>query len=359
MPLLILPSFFTTLKSRSRRLDVEWHIKRGATILDLGCGSGLLGLAALGDCAGRLVALDNDSQAVLATQINIERPKQVAISIATGANSGGLRQNVVASREAVDDVHSGGSPAAECSKCRFSGDEDTEAAISRLSCLSFIVTKCPVPERSEWRVVSVIFEAILRNTMQKLQRRLIAGRCRPKLPKFAIRVDETEPEVLVCMRFIPQLRSTHQSRSSAHNASKCAALSRHRPQVRRAIVCLGRAILLEHNEDCAVHCIRYMTWKPRVIERRSSHGRSGCGNTTLLGPVDDRSTVSFEFERCKACLHQHQIKWRPGSIGSLAAGEPSHEAARRAIDCIPPSMRRWYSCLCGAKPWPRRTAARH
>ncbi|MDI3567380.1 50S ribosomal protein L11 methyltransferase [Bradyrhizobium sp. Arg816] len=41
-------------------------------VLDLGCGSGVLGLAALRAGAGSLVALDVNRQAVLTTKINVE-----------------------------------------------------------------------------------------------------------------------------------------------------------------------------------------------------------------------------------------------------------------------------------------------
>ncbi|WFU20615.1 50S ribosomal protein L11 methyltransferase [Bradyrhizobium sp. CB3481] len=51
----------------------RWHIESGATVLDLGCGSGVLGLAALRAGAASLVALDINPQAVLTTKINIER----------------------------------------------------------------------------------------------------------------------------------------------------------------------------------------------------------------------------------------------------------------------------------------------
>ncbi|WP_244482211.1 50S ribosomal protein L11 methyltransferase [Bradyrhizobium pachyrhizi] len=51
----------------------KWHIESGATVLDLGCGSGVLGLAALRAGAERLVALDINPQAVLTTKLNIEQ----------------------------------------------------------------------------------------------------------------------------------------------------------------------------------------------------------------------------------------------------------------------------------------------
>ncbi|WP_314961080.1 methyltransferase [Bradyrhizobium cosmicum] len=51
----------------------KWHIEAGATVLDLGCGSGVLGLAALRAGAERLVALDINPQAVLTTKLNIDQ----------------------------------------------------------------------------------------------------------------------------------------------------------------------------------------------------------------------------------------------------------------------------------------------
>ena len=46
---------------------------RGLQVLDFGCGSGILGLAALQLGASRVVAIDNDPQALIATRDNAER----------------------------------------------------------------------------------------------------------------------------------------------------------------------------------------------------------------------------------------------------------------------------------------------
>ncbi len=57
-------------------LCLEWLDSldlRGKTVLDFGCGSGILALAALKLGAARAVAVDNDPQALLATMDNAER----------------------------------------------------------------------------------------------------------------------------------------------------------------------------------------------------------------------------------------------------------------------------------------------
>jgi ribosomal protein L11 methyltransferase len=58
------------------RLCLEWLVQqdlRGRTVLDYGCGSGLLGIAALKCGAARVVACDNDPQAVQVTRDNARR----------------------------------------------------------------------------------------------------------------------------------------------------------------------------------------------------------------------------------------------------------------------------------------------
>lgn len=47
----------------------------GKTVIDFGCGSGILGIAALLLGADRVIAIDNDPQALLATNDNAERNK--------------------------------------------------------------------------------------------------------------------------------------------------------------------------------------------------------------------------------------------------------------------------------------------
>ncbi|MBT1515896.1 50S ribosomal protein L11 methyltransferase [Bradyrhizobium sp. SRL28] len=74
LPLHILPGVLSPRLSHGPdALMSKWHIEPGATVLDLGCGSGVLGLAALRAGAGCLVALDINPQAVLTTKINIDR----------------------------------------------------------------------------------------------------------------------------------------------------------------------------------------------------------------------------------------------------------------------------------------------
>lgn len=74
LPLHVLPGVLSPCLSHGPdALMSKWHIEAGATVLDLGCGSGVLGLAALRAGAGCLVALDINPQAVLTTKINIER----------------------------------------------------------------------------------------------------------------------------------------------------------------------------------------------------------------------------------------------------------------------------------------------
>lgn len=64
---------FGTGQHPTTALCLEWldrHVRPGATILDYGCGSGVLALAALALGAEHAVAIDNDTQALAATSAN-------------------------------------------------------------------------------------------------------------------------------------------------------------------------------------------------------------------------------------------------------------------------------------------------
>jgi ribosomal protein L11 methyltransferase len=66
---------FGTGAHATTALCLEWlerHVTAGATLLDYGCGSGILALAALALGAESAVAVDNDEQALTATRANAE-----------------------------------------------------------------------------------------------------------------------------------------------------------------------------------------------------------------------------------------------------------------------------------------------
>jgi ribosomal protein L11 methyltransferase len=66
---------FGTGEHPTTALCLEWlerHVADGVTLLDFGCGSGVLALAALGLGARYAYAVDNDPQAVMATARNAE-----------------------------------------------------------------------------------------------------------------------------------------------------------------------------------------------------------------------------------------------------------------------------------------------
>lgn len=67
---------FGTGTHPTTRLCLEWldaHPPRNARVLDYGCGSGILGIAALKLGASKVFAVDHDPQALLSTQSNAEK----------------------------------------------------------------------------------------------------------------------------------------------------------------------------------------------------------------------------------------------------------------------------------------------
>lgn len=72
MPLTVLPGVLSPRLSHAPdALIAKWAIPPGGHVLDLGCGSGVLGLAALRGGAGCLVSLDINPQAVKTTSLNL------------------------------------------------------------------------------------------------------------------------------------------------------------------------------------------------------------------------------------------------------------------------------------------------
>ncbi len=73
---------FGTGSHPTTRLCLHWldeHIKGGEAVLDYGCGSGILAIAALKLGAGRAFGVDRDPQAVLAAQANAEQNRVQAV----------------------------------------------------------------------------------------------------------------------------------------------------------------------------------------------------------------------------------------------------------------------------------------
>lgn len=67
---------FGTGSHPTTRLCLRWldeHIKGGEAVLDYGCGSGILAIAALKLGADHAIGVDSDPQAVLASQVNAEK----------------------------------------------------------------------------------------------------------------------------------------------------------------------------------------------------------------------------------------------------------------------------------------------
>ncbi len=74
---------FGTGSHPTTRLCLRWldeNIKGGETVLDYGCGSGILAIAAMKLGAGSAVGVDVDAQAVVASRDNAERTRSAPTS---------------------------------------------------------------------------------------------------------------------------------------------------------------------------------------------------------------------------------------------------------------------------------------
>lgn len=74
---------------------LEWLLKPGLDVLDLGCGSGILAIAAAKLGAGKIVAVDNDPVAVKAT---IENAEQNGVANQINAFEGSLENLITSAR---------------------------------------------------------------------------------------------------------------------------------------------------------------------------------------------------------------------------------------------------------------------
>ena len=77
---------FGTGSHPTTRLCLEWldeHMHDDAQVIDYGCGSGILGLAALKLGAKQVIAVDNDPQALQAAKKNAERNQEITTKLVT------------------------------------------------------------------------------------------------------------------------------------------------------------------------------------------------------------------------------------------------------------------------------------
>ncbi len=99
--LTVLPEVFSPRFSHAPdALMSKWKIPKGARVLDIGCGCGVLGLCALAQGAGSLVALDVNPQAVENTALNLRNLNwsergNVRLSDVYGALQPGERFDVI------------------------------------------------------------------------------------------------------------------------------------------------------------------------------------------------------------------------------------------------------------------------
>jgi ribosomal protein L11 methyltransferase len=90
---------FGTGTHPTTRLCLRWleaHVRSGATVIDFGCGSGILAIAALKLGAGRACGVDADEQALVAARANAVQNRVDAQFVAAATETGEGAELVVA-----------------------------------------------------------------------------------------------------------------------------------------------------------------------------------------------------------------------------------------------------------------------
>ena len=90
---------FGTGTHATTRLCLRWlatHVQRGDTVIDFGCGSGILGIAAAKLGAAGVYGVDIDMQAVMAARANAERNGVTATFVSAAEDLPGSADKVVA-----------------------------------------------------------------------------------------------------------------------------------------------------------------------------------------------------------------------------------------------------------------------
>ncbi len=89
---------FGTGKHPTTALCLQWldeHINGGELLIDFGCGSGILGIAALKLGAKKVYAIDHDPQALQATRLNAEKNHLTQIITMQPENLSSIKADIV------------------------------------------------------------------------------------------------------------------------------------------------------------------------------------------------------------------------------------------------------------------------